>query len=475
MLKYLEFQKGLFIFFLYTTYYIFSQIFNIDEPHWYFSIFIYVQFIYVFLSWKKITSSKFDSYILFTIALYVFSLGHGFLDLFNGVKERFSLIESWGVSMSNYINTEYITLTFVLFFHFGALYFIKLNKFPSKKNTFNKVSALYSLKIVGICLFFISFPFYIYDTIQDIKTSFLYGYMGLYDTDNIEYGAAGFYRILSDAFVPSLICLLFYAEGAKRHRFFLYSMTFLVICVPPMFIGSRTNAVIMSGILLLIYTFFNKVNIRLKHILILGLIGYFSVFALVFVRNSRLTSDATEITDVIEQIKEDDSNVVTSIVSEMGWSMYPIVETINIKKEKNESFLLGSSFLWSFTAIMPNLFWDIHPANKYADMSDWITKKLNFSFGIGYSIIAEAYANFGLLGFVFMFFLGGGLVKIFRYSISTTTFNDILLSTVSVIVLWFTIRIVRNNFLDTIRFFGFYILPIFLSLKYIYKKHSKRL
>lgn len=473
MQKYLEFQKGLFIFFLYTTYYLFSLIVDIDEPHRYFSIFVYIQFIYVFLSWRKITSSKYDSYILFTIALYVFSLGHGLLDLFCGVKEKFSLIDSWGVSKSDYLYAEYITLTFALFFHFGALYSISFKKNNYREKYFNNEAVIYSLKIVGISLFIISFPFYVYDTVQDLKTALLYGYMGLYDTDNIVYGAAGFYRILSDAFVPSIICLLFYAEAAKRNRIYVYSLAFIVICVPPMFIGSRTNAVIMSGILLLIYSFFNK--IYFKYVLILGVIGYFAVFALVLVRNYRQTSETIEISEVIEHTREDDGNVVTSIVSEMGWSMYPIVQTINIKKEKNESFLWGSSFLWSFTSIMPNLFWDIHPAKKHADMSDWITKKMNFHFGIGYSIIAEAYANFGLLGFAFMFFIGSFLVRIFKYSISASISHDILLSAISVIVLWFVIRIVRNNFLDTIRFFGFYILPIFVFLRYIYKKRSKSL
>lgn len=467
-IKQIEYKNGIVIFLIYSIYYLFSLAFDFNESYKIFSIFVYLQLFYTLLSWKKIVQTYFDSYLLFTIALYAFSLGHSFLDLFGAVEEKFSLIKSWNISPAKYLYAEYLSLILLLSFHFGAIHSCKnVNLEKSKGNIGNIV---YALKIVGVLGTMFSFPFFIYSLYIDVNTIVTQGYMGLYDSENLEYGSASYYRLLADIFVPSVICLLLYAELTKQKRFWTYGFAIFFICLPPLFIGNRTNAVIMCAIMFLVYSLFNKISY--KRFLLWGVIGYFSVFLLVLVRNARSGVEKVPFTESFVMSGETDNNPFTSLLSEMGWSMYPIVKTIKIKGEIGEQYLYGNSFLWSVTTIMPNLFWEKHPAKVHADMSNWLTQKLGFSFGIGFSLLAEMYANFGVFGFLPMYLLGYMFVKLFRYSTPIHCMKNLVLTTVSIIFLWFIIRIVRNSFLDTVRFLFYYVLPFYVFLMHFSRKNK---
>lgn len=462
-------EHGFYIWFLYTIIYCLLLLLDINQPSRYFSISVYIQLIYTFVTWHKVAKCWFDSYMVFTLALYIFTLGHAFLDLFGAVTERFDLIRSWGINEVQYLKAEYISLVFILWFHFGAIsgYRNKLNYGTVNCGKYD-VNALKKVGLYGTVLFL---PFYIYNTIEKVRIIALYGYMGLYDEVNSTFGGvSACIRIISDMYVPSIICLLVYSEISKKNRIFIYLFSFITVCVPPFFIGARTNSVIMCGIIFLIYNLYNKIS--KKQVLLGVLLLYLFSFSLILLRNARQMQDAVEIADAVEQIQgTEDSNLLSSMVSEMGWSIYPIVKTIEIKKSPNEHFLYGTTILWGMTSIFPNLFWDIHPAKKNANMSSWITNKLNFNFGIGYSLVAEAYINFGIFGFIFMYYLSMLFMKLFKYS-SANNKTDTILLVCSLIFLWFVIRIVRNNFLDTFRYLIFYVLPFYLILKYYSRKYK---
>lgn len=458
------------IWLLYTIIYCILLLFDFNNSYRYFSICVYIQFIYTIFSWHKVTKGWLDSYVVFTVALYVFTLGHGFLDLFDAVTERFSLILSWGITEQQYLNAEYISLVFILAFHCGAVSGFRNSSSYRVADT-SKYD-LVALKRVGIYGTLMFLPFYLYSIIEKVRIIIQYGYMGLYDEANLAFGGVGaLIRLVSDLYVPSILCLLVYCEATKNKRLFVYLFSFITVCVPPFFIGARTNSVIMCGIMFLIYYLYNKIT--KKQILVCISIVYVFLFSLILMRNARQVQDAMEIADAVEQIQgTEDSNPLVSMVSEMGWSMFPVVKTIEIKQSPNEHYLYGSTFLWGITSIFPNLFWDKHPAKKNANMSDWITKKLNFTYGIGYSLVAEAYVNFGIFGFIFMYYLAFIFMKLFKYS-SANNKSDLILLVCSLIFLWFIIRIVRNNFLDTFRYLTFYVLPFYLILKYYSRKFQK--
>ncbi len=462
---------GIVLLIIYWISYIILDTTSIYNAYKYVGILAYIQLFYILWSWKRLTNSMFDAYTLFMFALIVFSLGQAFLEPFNLVSERFSLLTKFNVDKETYFKCEYIVLLFLLFTHLGAMCSFK--EMPETRRI-NYTSARKALKSIGWTGVICFFPFYVYHTITQLLIVAAYGYMGLYSTDNVETGGGAIFRVLGDYYVPSLIILLIYYESAKRHRFLIYGVSFATVCLPPLIIGGRTNAVIMIAMLALIYVLFNK--IRFKQVLLLTVIAGVLVIGLVFIRNMRSTEGTIEsIKDIENTSAESDNFPLFSVISEMGFSFYPIVKTIDIKAENGEEFLYGKSFLWSFATVIPNInFWKIHPAKKNADMSKWITEKLGFTYGIGYALIAESYANFGFFGFAFMFLYGFLILKLFRYATIRNVNYNLIKTVVALVFLWFIIRTVRNSFVDTIRYLAFYILPLYMYLTWKVSQFQKK-
>ena len=108
-----------------------------------------------------------------------------------------------------------------------------------------------------------------------------------------------------------------------------------------------------------------------------------------------------------------ENNAGVEAVAEMGSTMFCLIKTMNLVPEKFE-YRYGKSYMYSFSSLIPNLgFWDIHPAKREANLSEWLTNALGLSYGTGYSMCAEAYANFGYLGFILFFFWGWFIANVF--------------------------------------------------------------
>lgn len=98
-------------------------------------------------------------------------------------------------------------------------------------------------------------------------------------------------------------------------------------------------------------------------------------------------------------------------IQEMGGSMGTIAHTIELIPSVRP-FAWGSTYGFAATGIIPNLFWQLHPAVEYGSLGHWLTTTVDpylfyLGGGLGYSFIAEAYANFGWIGTPFAFGLIG--------------------------------------------------------------------
>lgn len=146
--------------------------------------------------------------------------------------------------------------------------------------------------------------------------------------------------------------------------------------------------------------------------------------------------------------------------------MYPMITTMEIVPEREE-FRYGSSYLYSATSIIPNLgFWDLHPAMKYGNLNDWLQNAMSLNYGPGYSIVAEAYINFGNLGFLMMMFLGYVFGLVFNINIRDK--RNPLLIVLAFVFCFLIIKTVRNSFLATVRSIFYYIIPIYLIVVHMY-------
>ena len=108
----------------------------------------------------------------------------------------------------------------------------------------------------------------------------------------------------------------------------------------------------------------------------------------------------------LKDAKGESENPIVSTIQEMGWSMFPLALTMEaIPAKKDYSY--GSSFFWALVSVIPNLgFWDGEHPGKANDPAQWLNDYSGEGYGIGYSMTAGAYNEFGFWGLILMLVYG---------------------------------------------------------------------
>ncbi len=107
-------------------------------------------------------------------------------------------------------------------------------------------------------------------------------------------------------------------------------------------------------------------------------------------------------------------NPVLAIVREMGGTLLTVAHTLELVP-KVRNFDFGVSYLYAISTIIPNIGYDVHPAVARGLYSHWLTYTVSPSAfyaggGLGFSFIAEAYANFGWIGAPVIMIVSGYLL-----------------------------------------------------------------
>ena len=425
-----------------------------------------IQLIFSIYSWKKITGSAITPYVIFLISAYIFTFGQSLLFVFGKVAPERDLMDIF--SVSSIMPAQYLTLLFLNFFHIGGLlsckktshgnYSYDLMTLVEKTNMENQI---YGIKKIGVIFLSISIIPYIIERFTLFYIVLSTGYSGLY-LQEVKVGISNLLSILSQYFVPGILCLLLVEEVKSRQRLFI-SLLIFEACFW-LFTGGRSNGVIIASILIMYYHICIK-PIKFKHALLISIAGFFFVSFLGVIAETRSDSNA----DVSEAFSKSmsNSNAFYSAISEMGGSMYPMIATMEIVPAR-EDFRYGSSYLYSATSIIPNFgFWDLHPAMKYGNLNDWLQNAMSLNYGPGYSIVAEAYINFGNWGIFMMMLLGYIFGLIFNINIRDK--RNPLVIVLAFVFCFLIIKTVRNSFLATVRSIFYYIVPIYLIVVYMYK------
>lgn len=425
-----------------------------------------IQLIYSVYSWSKITGSVINPYVVFLVSAYVFTFGQSILFVFGKVTPDRDLTSLFSANVI--MPAQYLTLLFLNFFQIGGILSCKKkrnNANPNQNLSFGKVqnthNQIIGIRRIGVFFLCLSIIPYIVERVVLLQVVLSTGYSGLYLQD-AKIGFSNILSILSQYYVPGLLCLLLTETSKKRKRIIITALL-LEACFW-LFTGGRSNGVIIISILIMYYHICVH-PIRFKQAIVVAITGFFFISLLGVISETRSDPNA----DVAEAISESfgSSNAFYSAISEMGGSMYPMITTMELVPDKY-AYKHGTSYLYALSSIIPNLgFWDLHPAMKYGNMNDWLQKALNLQYGPGYSIVAEAYINFGSLGFIVMLLLGYWYGLVFNINIKDHT-NPLLL-VLSFIFCYLIIKTVRNSFLATVRSLFYYILPIYIIVVYIYK------
>lgn len=424
-----------------------------------------LQLIFSIYSWSKITGSALTPYIIFLIAAYTFTFGQSILFVFDKVSLDYDLTSVF--TATEIMPAQYLTLLFLNFLHIGGILScrdtnshisIKGNRaHREEQNTINQIKGIRSIGIAFIC---ISILPYVIERITLYGIVSTMGYSGMY-MQEAKIGISNILSILSQYFIPGVLALLL-VETSKSRR-----ITFIIILLIEacfwLYIGGRSNAVIVLAILMMYYHICVK-PIKAKQMIVIVAVAFIFISSLSVIADIRDDKSA-DVEDALSEIFSGTDSFYDAI-SEMGGSMYPMIATMEMVPSIHD-YRYGTSYLYSLSSVIPNLgFWDLHPAMKYGNLNDWLQKTMSLDYGPGYSIVAEAYINFGDFGFLIMIFLGYCFASILSIDIKDK--RNPLLLVISFIFCFLIIKTVRNSFLTTVRSIFYYILPIYMIVTFIY-------
>lgn len=454
---------GLVLFAIYTKFFIDNLQESSEEACRFLGLFVIIQFIYTLYSWKKFTGSYFSAYSIFMIAFYLFNLGQVVLDFIGANYDAHLLLNGY-LNQYQYFMAAYYSLACLLFFHFGALLTIKEEKDMNMMEEKDMNMMFWSIYTIAQRFALLVAPFYLYNLIIKLSVVAIYGYDAIYDSRNTS---SYFVSLFADFYTPAMICLFFAAEYLKIKRELIVIIILFTIFFPSMLLGGRTNAGIIAAVLLIVYQLFH--NISRKQALTIGLSAFVIMIAFNVIANTRNQTKVTS--SEVKSLIKNDNNPFVSFLAETGFTMYPLGATMTLVPFTKE-YEYGATYLWELTTIIPNVgLWDLHPAQKH-DPSVWIQEQQGHSFGIAYSLIAEAYHNFGYLGLLFMI-LNGYLYTLFLSKINRKYLaHNPFIVVLAIMFFCASIKGVRNSFQGVVRGFVYYSFIIYYFIKLYYNKQK---
>lgn len=360
-------------------------------------------------------------------------------------------------------SVKYTTIC-IEFFGLGIL--VSYGKNKNKKNKLfilsdNNSTTIYN---VGKTLLLITGPIAFLLGIYVAYLASIYGYnyikvdtMGIYNSVT---------RICQELIVPAFLLLIIYATNKKEKN--IYIVLALIYSVILIFTGARTTslALILIIVLLKQENNTNKMKFTSKCLTVLSI--FLLLSAGTFIAQYRFYGST-------ETFKF--STVIQSVIEEMGFNFTSLPFTkIFVPSTKNYSY--GISYIYSFICLIPRTLDPvgiIDSLHSYAP-ERWLADVLHikygkiFDYGVGYSVIAESYFNFGNIGFLSVFIQAIIINKLFNIN-NENKFGKYI----KYIMLFSLITYPRRSFETLLKAIEYCIvLIIFLIYIFSYKKIKKR-
>lgn len=376
-----------------------------------FSFLSIIQLILGCYIWHKKNKNLNHPYIYFIFSCYICWFGQ-ILFCALGIKTvNEVVIESFEPSL--FLNTcKYALLSFSFLFLGGICFSkkeyvdIKLQGKKIENKDFHDVVTTLSFLMILLSII----PHY-YNLISTLITSFSDGYFNIFG-NNYSGIFRSIYNIFSSLemfFWPGMFLLL--VSNLKNKRVFYSFVILMIFDILILFsIGTRSEAIALILAFVWMYTtLYKKIN---KKIVCFGIVfGIFFLRLLSVIFVFRTSSDRTLIY-FVQLFFSLPIGTSFEILREFGFNIFSLYHTIRlVPSTQNYSF--GLTYIASIMAVIPSLLMGGFSFSNYAALPEWLMKKLNLSYGPGYSILAESYYNFGYFGFACMFAIGVIMVKSF--------------------------------------------------------------
>lgn len=390
-------------------------------------------------SWYRISHSLFDPYVIFLIAAM----------LFNGSA---AVLETFGLAPPDPLGTQFSAQTTLTTFYLVALglwsYHLGGMLGASRSRTIDATPAKDSaasrrrLRALGWLLIGIA----IVPTFLHLRHAAIVvmssGYFGMFQLHPpTSFNALPL--LLAQFLIPGVLMVAVAGKG-KRLQLGMSAALISMFALTELFIGSRGMAT--SSVAAYAWVWHRCVKPISKVPIIIGLILGVTILPLVAVSRSFVGGDRLSPDKMLHAFSSID-NPLVSIMSEMGGTATTIAYTVDLVPN-HRPYAYGSSYGFGFLALMPNLFWDIHPSAAHASPADWLIRTVDpdmaaLGGGLGYSFVAEGYLNWGWAGVI----LVSGILG-FWFSRLTSRFSktgDLAKIACAATILAFTLQYARGD------------------------------
>ena len=431
-----------------------------------------LSFVLNFIVWKKLSNELLSPYTVFLSVLFVFCCGQCIGWLFGldmGSKDMWNRIDH-GITKQLLLQGLLYSTVGITCFNLGAIigtncdcYYNGARRWTVEEttNAFTRMSKL---------LLIIAVPAFVANTYISVNTVIQSGYASIYAFQQTSSILMRVLDILANYYQPCLLLLLIaYRQERKKRRFILLAMLLDVIL--NLFIGGRSGAVMSLLAIILAYHYF-VIPFTKRRAVVGVVVGYFVIALLNAIAVIRDVVNKG-LGDFLPALAQSFTNVIGEFVGELGWSITSICWTMNLVPSRY-SFRYGMSYIVSILSWIPSGFFPgIHPVVKWGELSTWLQNVLGMTYGPGYTMIAEAYLNFGLWGYVALLIEGIIIAKCIAQISRKCSEENLLKSTIQIMFIMVLMKsLVRSSISIAVRQYIFVILPLLILIRLSIRKRS---
>jgi len=346
------------------------------------------------ISWRLLGGGFLDAYLLFLVAVFMFNGAQCGLELFHLNQQG---ILGGRFSSETIAKTVYLVSLGLASLHCGALVGLVRQSganaspvVPTGRELASRLTGqiLLGLSIIPAC-------FVLSDNLSVVMA---HGYMGLFGRTTAT-GFGNVSGILSSFLLPAMLYTLAGSRGRRKVVMALAVLLLIYVGIY-LFIGLRGGALMALAAFLWLYHQCIR-RIPRSAIVTLAVLVMLLIPIIGIVRTTagewRLSVDA-----IREQVESSDRSLVVAGLSEMGRSMSTVAYTLDLVPDVR-GLDYGVSYCYALLSTVPNLGWEVHPTNAHGLLADWLVRTVDPGMaahggGLGFSLIAEAYLNFGWTG-----------------------------------------------------------------------------
>jgi oligosaccharide repeat unit polymerase len=361
-------------------------------------------------SWRWLAGTLVDPYVFFFLSVFLFNGGQALLEVF-GLNPAGLLDGEFDAALLE--RALLLVLCGLAAVHAGALIAMYQSRGKEEGQTSppESPSQELALRVIGWLVLAVSVGPLMILFRDSLLTVLSGGYQALYQKDVGRAGVGSALEILSAFVVPGSFLLLAAGKGRKVE----VVVAILVLSIHAaivLFLGFRGGAIM--PLVPAAWVWERRVA-RLPRTLLAVIAAVLLIVVFPLVRETRMApgKERTSTSYLVNAYSEV-QNPLASMVSELGKSMITIAYTLELVP-RERGYELGAGYAYGLLTVMPSLFWERHPVVVHGLAGAWLIQTIDpyvaeHGGGIGFSFIAEAFLNFGVLGVPFVALLTGYLV-----------------------------------------------------------------